>query len=89
MVNKVSLRQIVSEYFSLPLPISFRISPYTISFFSHRRYTTSAFDSVVSGLRRGANEIFVLLGCYAVDLQSLTDVSEQTLQDKQTKKHYS
>jgi len=28
MLKKVSLRQIDSEYFSLPLPISFRISLY-------------------------------------------------------------
>lgn len=37
---------------------------------SHRRYISSAFDSVVSGFSRGAYEIFALLGCYVAQIGS-------------------
>jgi len=64
MLNKVSLRQIVSEHSSLPLPVPFRTSLSTISCISHRRDKNSAFGRVVSGFRCGAYEIFALTGYY-------------------------
>ena len=43
---------------------------------SHRRYTSLAFDSVVSGFRRGAYEIFALFGTSrSADWRSVPDVA--------------
>jgi hypothetical protein len=52
------------------LPIPFRISPYAISVISHRSHTTSAFDNVVSGVRRRAYGNFALLVCYGAQIGS-------------------